>query len=242
MSEGALARGLRNVAWGATLAVVPEESGIANQLRSLINRNRLTASAKEKAVEDQARLQLLLEVDAGVLERLELEFGGRGNWLPAKRLQGEPGDEVPRSMLVDRGQVQGVGVQNLAFTPDGFAGTVALAEDHQCLVMLLSDEQFKIAARVEGFEESGLLCGLAPNQIEGEPPLLLLKYLSRYTNPEPGTEVRSSGVGGLYPANLLLGKIHSFSAGDLYGEALVIPQVDFAGLETLLLTRGLMPE
>lgn len=243
ISDSAVARGIRHAGLGAVLAVVPEESKIAGELRSLINRTRLSATEEDKSSEDAARLAAINENQPEALQSLATQLGREVSWVTARRLEeaSSPG-AVPRNLVVDRGQVQGVGVQALAFSPDGLAGIVALAEDQQSIVLLLTDQQCQIAAQVPGAGDTGMLCGLAPeSSAEESEPLLLLKYLSRYANPEPGTEVRSSGVGGLYPANLLLGSVVSYKAGDLHGEALVRPAVKFAELETILLTRSSLP-
>ncbi len=243
VSESAIARGIRHAGFGAVLALVPEESRIADELRSMINRTRLDATDADKAQEDSARLAHLKESHPEALENFSAVLGERGQnvqWVPARPLEEQARADIPRTLILDRGQQQGIGIQALAFSPDGFAGIVALAEDQRCVVLLLTDQQCQIAAQVPGAGETGMLCGLAPQSNEEE-PLLLLKYLSRYANPEPGTEVRSSGIGGLYPANLLLGTVVSYKAGDLHGEALVRPVVKFAELETLLLTRTSLP-
>ena len=45
--------------------------------------------------------------------------------------------------------------------------------------------------------------------------------------------VFTTGRGGLFPPDILLGTIKSFDPGPLFGEALVKPAVDFAALHTV---------
>ncbi|MFV1995322.1 MAG: rod shape-determining protein MreC, partial [Verrucomicrobiales bacterium] len=56
---------------------------------------------------------------------------------------------------------------------------------------------------------------------------------------KPGARVYSSGVGGLFPSNLLLGRVKDFTAGDVYGEATVEPAVDFSALEHVFVIVGM---
>jgi len=45
--------------------------------------------------------------------------------------------------------------------------------------------------------------------------------------------VFTTGRGGLFPADILLGTIKTFEPGPLFGEALVEPAVDFNTLKTV---------
>jgi len=59
---------------------------------------------------------------------------------------------------------------------------------------------------------------------------------------KPGLLVFTTGRGGLFPADILLGTIESFESGPLYGEALVKPAVDFAALQIVFVKTPNSPE
>jgi rod shape-determining protein MreC len=107
-------------------------------------------------------------------------------------------------------------------------GKVTGLTDGTAKVLLLTDERCKVAARVKGTQESGLLMG---SRTQDGTPILKLRYLSKNTDKVlAGDEVLSSNAGGVVPANFLLGRVTKFEKLEFYGEATVEPAVDFAQL------------
>ncbi len=136
-----------------------------------------------------------------------------------------------QTVIIDRGEEAGIGVQTPVVTNDGLVGKIDQPLRGMATVVLLTDESCQVSARIEGTGEVGILNGQ-----RGQPqstPLLRLKYLSREAAIRPGMKVYSTGRGGIFPANLLLGTIESFEPGAYEAEALVRPSVDFANLDTV---------
>ena len=61
-------------------------------------------------------------------------------------------------------------------------------------------------------------------------PDLLMRFLSKGASVEPGRKVFSSGTGKVFPPGILLGTVKSFRELEIYGEATLIPEVDFGEL------------
>lgn len=135
------------------------------------------------------------------------------------------------TVTINRGEKHGVGVQLPVLSPEGLVGKVDAPSEDTSTVILLTDEQCKVSAKVDGTPELGILSGLRGQT--GENPLLRLSYLSKDAKISPGMLVFSTGRGGLFPADILLGTVQSFESGPLYGEALVKPAVDFSALHTV---------
>jgi rod shape-determining protein MreC len=143
-----------------------------------------------------------------------------------------------QTVIIDRGEEDGIGVQTPVVTNDGLVGKVDQPMRGMSTVVLLTDESCQVSARIHGTGEVGILNGQ-----RGQPqttPLLRLKYLSREASIRTGMKVYSTGRGGIFPPNLLLGTIESFEPGAYEAEALVRPSVDFANLDTVFAV--LMPE
>jgi rod shape-determining protein MreC len=64
-------------------------------------------------------------------------------------------------------------------------------------------------------------------------PLLRLKFLSKNAELRPGQRVFTTGRGGIFQPNILLGTIESVEKGAMDSEALVRPSVNFADLGTV---------
>jgi len=116
-------------------------------------------------------------------------------------------------------------------------GKVAQVGEDSSVVILLSDEVCQVSARVMGTTEQGILSG--QRGALNAAPELKLRYVSKDAAISPGDVVISSGVGGVFPENLLLGQVKEFSRGPIAGEAAVTSKVDFAVLKNVFVVSGL---
>jgi rod shape-determining protein MreC len=62
-------------------------------------------------------------------------------------------------------------------------------------------------------------------------PQISLNFLSKQANLQPHQKVFTSGVGGVFPAGVLIGEIGEFKMRELDGYATVIPAVDLTTLQ-----------
>jgi rod shape-determining protein MreC len=106
-------------------------------------------------------------------------------------------------------------------------------------VLLLTDEKCQVSARVEGSPEVGILSGQR-GRFDGN-PLLRLRFLSIDAALRPGLRVFTTGRGGIFQPNILLGTIDSVEKGALDSEALVRPSVNFADLGTVFVVLSADP-
>jgi len=103
------------------------------------------------------------------------------------------------------------------------------------VVILLTDEQCRVAARIEGTPEQGILMGRRGG-FETRPDLVL-RFLSKDARLQRGMVAYSSGVGGLFPVGIPLGKVKEFHSQEIYGEALIEPAVDFGSLTDVFVVK-----
>ena len=137
------------------------------------------------------------------------------------------------TLVIDKGALDGVVVDSPVIVPvgeeAGLVGKVTeVIGDHSAVVLLLTDEMCQVSAKLVKSQEQGILSG--QRGALQTLPNLLLRYLSKEANAEPGTKVMSSGTGELFPANLYLGDIISIESGVIDSEAKVRPGVDFDAL------------
>ena len=93
-------------------------------------------------------------------------------------------------------------------TDEGLVGKTTTVSDTISVVLLITDENCKVAATVEGTREQGIVSGERVSG--GVSPLLNLNFLSKQANLKPGQKVYTSGVGGVFPSGLLVGSVKSF--------------------------------
>lgn len=113
----------------------------------------------------------------------------------------------------------------------GLVGRIQLPGTDVSSVLLITDELSQVSARVEGTSEVGLIAGRRTNY--GETSRLKLRYLSKTAILRKGMKVYTDGRGNLFPPNIPIGIIEDFEIGPVYGEADVIPAVDFSQLQTV---------
>lgn len=141
---------------------------------------------------------------------------------------------------IDRGEESGVSLHQPVVADGGLVGKVdRVGKTGVSSVILLTDEACQVSVKVEGTAESGILSGQR-GQYEGA-PRLRLRFLSSKARISPGARVFTTGRGGLFPADLLVGTVESVVSGPLDSEALVRPSVDFTDLSTVFLLPAVTP-
>lgn len=137
-----------------------------------------------------------------------------------------------QTVEIDAGSHRGIGTQLAVLSNDGLVGKIDRVDNggERSSVLLLTDEQCQVSAWVEGSSEVGILSG--QRGVQGE-PLLRLRFLTQNASLRPGQRVLTTGRGGIFQPNILLGEIQSVERGALDSEALVRPSVNFADLSSV---------
>lgn len=133
---------------------------------------------------------------------------------------------------IDAGSERGIGLQLAVLSNDGLVGQTWRIDNSgdRSSVLLLTDEKCQVSAWVEGSSEVGILSG--QRGFQGE-PLLRLRFLSETASIRQGQRVLTTGRGGIFQPNILLGEIQSVERGVPNSEAIVRPSVDFANLSSV---------
>jgi rod shape-determining protein MreC len=133
------------------------------------------------------------------------------------------------SLIIDKGSLDGIGTDSPVITSVGLVGKTSTLAPHMAKVILLTDELCRVSARIEGTLEQGILSGeRAALDIK---PDLRLRFLSLNAAINAGVSVYSTGEGGVFPKDLLLGRVKRFENKEITGEAIIEPAVDFSTIE-----------
>ena len=141
-----------------------------------------------------------------------------------------------RTMTINRGKRDGIETDMPVATDVGLVGKVTTVSDSISIVLLVSDENCKVAASVEGTREQGIVSG--ERVTGGLSPLLNLNFLSKQADLKPGQKVYTSGVGGVFPSGLLVGVVKTFRVRELDGQSQLTPAVDLSHLEDVFVVTG----
>ncbi len=109
-----------------------------------------------------------------------------------------------RTVQIDLGSRDGMRVDLPVLTMEGLVGRIASVSLTRSQVVLLGDPNCKVAARVENeTRDSGVIGAAGPL----DHLLVEMGYLSRTANLKPGQTVRTSGLGGLFPKDIMIGTV-----------------------------------
>jgi rod shape-determining protein MreC len=141
-----------------------------------------------------------------------------------------------RTITINRGKRDGIQTDMPVVTDLGLVGKTTTVSEGISVVLLLSDENCRVAASVEGSREQGIVSG--ERTTTGLTPLLNLNFLSKQADLKPGQKVYTSGVGGVFPSGLLVGAVKSYRVRELDGQAQLTPAVDLSHLEDVFVVTG----
>ena len=141
-----------------------------------------------------------------------------------------------RTVTINRGKRDGIEGDMPVVTDEGLVGKTTTVSEDISIVLLISDENCRVAAGVENSREQGIVSG---ERVTGSlTPLLDLNFLSKQADLKPGQKVFTSGVGGVFPAQLLIGVVQGFTMRALDGQARLTPAVELSHLEDVFVVTG----
>ncbi|MDO8847805.1 MAG: rod shape-determining protein MreC [Coriobacteriia bacterium] len=134
---------------------------------------------------------------------------------------------------LDRGSNDGVQPGMPVIAAQGLVGQVAEVSPNACTVRLLTDQQSGVAALVQSTRATGVIRG----SVSGA---LSLDFIDRALVPVEGDVVLTSGLGGVYPAGIVVGDIVAVSdkRGELYPDVTVESRVPVDRIEEVLILVG----
>jgi len=104
-------------------------------------------------------------------------------------------------------------------------------------VLLITDPTSAVDGRIEPSRARGLVVGKSLKLgLKRDLYISAFEYLNQSLDIAEGTEVMTSGMDGVYPPGILIGKVHASKKRkyDIFQQAEVIPSVDFYKLQEVL--------
>ena len=151
------------------------------------------------------------------------------------------------SVLVDRGwnDDPNLAQDQPVVTPRGVVGKTGTVGRSTTRVMLLSDESCKVSVLTESAGARGILLGDTP--LNGGSPLCRMTFVTRESKFSVGERVLTTGLGGTFPPNLLVGTVTeapsltSEKNSGLYREGKVTPAAELNDLREMFILTGGAP-
>jgi rod shape-determining protein MreC len=129
-----------------------------------------------------------------------------------------------QSIRLDKGRVQGIEANRAVISSDGLVGRTADVSSNTADVLLVSDPACKVSARVSRTGSFGLVTGRGVNA-QGY-PVARMQFIHKDAPVQTGDAVMTSGLGGVFPKNILIGYIDEVRTEEtgLYQIADIIPK------------------
>jgi rod shape-determining protein MreC len=191
------------------------------QLKAAVQQLSLRENSLIQAHDENARLRRLLELEPN---------------LPVKGIAAQVVGRAPsylsNLLYVDRGSSNGIRVDSPVLSGDGVIGRVILTAPYNSQVQLITNPDASIGAMVERTRSPGVLKGSGNSALS-------LNYISNAEQIEVGDRVITSGLDGIYPKGLPIGRvIDSYKGKSVFRVVQVAPQADLLRIEEVLILPG----
>jgi rod shape-determining protein MreC len=213
------------------------KSNVVEFAKDLHNSRRLRE--ENKALKDELAQLIFREKNyyqriASTNERLEkmLEFQKKQAYelVPVEVVAYAPRNYF-KIFFLGKGKKEGVEKGMVVVSAQGLVGKVIEVYPHQAKVLAILDERSKVGVRNERTRNVAIL--------QGKGKVCELNYLLTKASAKEGDEIVTSGLGGLFPKGILVGKISRVKKNPnrLFQEVEVVPAVDFGKLEELFVIK-----
>jgi rod shape-determining protein MreC len=145
------------------------------------------------------------------------------------RVIGKDASGLFQSLTLDRGEGDGIKAAMAVVCADGVVGRIVQVSPHASRVLLLSDHNSGVDAIVQRTRARGVVEGALNGTCS-------MKYIKRGDEIDVNDVVVTSGLDGLFPKGILVGRVSGVTRKDfgLFQVADVVPAVDFARLEEVV--------
>lgn len=191
--------------------------------------NQLGEAQKELVGYEQAKQQLALYE-----EFLELKEENEDFQFASASVIGSDSSDAFGSFTLNKGELDGIRVNNPVIYGKYLVGVVVKTAPTYCVVNTVLNPEVNVSAYEVRTRESGYSTTTVDLAKEGK---CCLSGLVRTTAIAPGGIVCTSGVGGIYPADLIVGTVEEVrnDTTNISSYAVINTQVDFAQLRDVFI-------
>lgn len=212
---------------GAVTEFVDLDALSRDELKDMVNSlTEENADLREKLVDYENTQQ----ENEQLREQLEITEQQPENTLRAATVIGRDPNDMFYGFFIDQGTLAGVEVGDPVITSQGLVGVVSQAYATTSRVTTLLSEDVNVSAVAPARGESGVISSGITSASAG---LLRMSYLTSDTQIQPGDIITTSGVGGAYPADVIIGQVQSVqkSENDISYYAVVEPYQDLTNVQ-----------
>jgi len=140
---------------------------------------------------------------------------------------------------LNKGSSHGISENLAVVSMDGLVGKTVAVSRNTADVLLLSDPSCRVSSRLIRSGSFGIVSGRGPSW-QGQ-VFCRMEFIHKNDEVQPGDEVVTSGLGGVFPPNIPIGYIDrvSMDTSGLYQRADVITRADLSSLRYVFVMKQL---
>lgn len=198
------------------------------------NRHLKLELAKVKA--QRTRLVELEKENRRLAELLELRDALHLSAVGANVIGGDAVG-LSRTLLLGQGRDSGIKLGMAVVSAEGVVGKIIAASQHASRVLLIDDHNSALDAFDQRSRVRAIIAGVVDDG-------LTMKYVGRTADVKPGDTIITSGLDGIFPRGLLVGKVGKVVRGTsgMFLKISVKPAVNFSNLEQVLVITQSPPK
>jgi len=142
-----------------------------------------------------------------------------------------------KTFTINRGSIDGIGIQNPVVTPDGLVGYISEVSLTYSKVTTILNPSLNFGGRVSRTGDIGTISGSAATAPQG---LLRMGNLKRESSVAMGDIVISYGIAGVFPKNLKVGTVSGISQdeSDVSVHVEIKPFADLDNMTSVMVITG----
>lgn len=154
----------------------------------------------------------------------------------AARIIGRNASNWYQTVVLDKGEEDGIEIEMGAITPAGVVGQVVKVASSTSIVLLLTDPNVAIPGLVQRTRDEGIVQGTSQG-------LIHMKYIPPLSPIQKGDTIVTSGLTEGFSRGILIGQVQAVQTqeGDLFQSATLSPSVNFSKLEEVLIITSPKP-
>lgn len=206
----------------ASTALAPLQMGLSGTIDAAGNIVSTFTRVRDLADENADYKDQVAELQSEVvrMHELEVENADLRNLLSMKARTG-PGALVPvqviarddspyvQAITIDHGAAEGIKQDAVVITHEGLVGLVEKVDPTSSKVRLINDLNSAVSVRLQTESRT---TGVLRGQSQGN--LMVIAYIPQTDDVAPGDVVLTSGLGGIYPEGLVIGKVARVQRND----------------------------
>jgi rod shape-determining protein MreC len=140
---------------------------------------------------------------------------------------------IMKTLMIDRGESDGIMKGQPVIVETGLVGRVIETTWHAARVLMVTDENSNVDVLIQRTRANGILQGTGMGTCN-------IKYIVKTEPVQKGDIVLTSGLGGAFPKELILGVVRAVGNNktSMFQNIEVIPFADFQKLEEVLVITG----